>query len=186
MANGTAFSKMGADLLGNRRFESISLQRRVSCEPEFSGKHPTGDRRPRQLKWSTRRAPACRCFRASNIQPSAVRTASVDGSKPSWIYPASVATLLTGSFHQYGLAPPPAAADGPTPISSQSLLKRPLNLSGQPFASGDHLTEVLCEPELSGFRQEFPVTIGRCAIVLGRLLLPGRDPDRESDIDPYR
>src|SRR3984893_19310730 len=27
--------KPGADLLGNRRFESISLQRRVRCEPDF-------------------------------------------------------------------------------------------------------------------------------------------------------
>src|ERR1700737_860601 len=28
-------SKTGADLLGNRRFESISLQRRVRCEPDW-------------------------------------------------------------------------------------------------------------------------------------------------------
>jgi hypothetical protein len=30
----TAVSKTGADLLGNRRFESISLQRRVRNEPD--------------------------------------------------------------------------------------------------------------------------------------------------------
>src|ERR1700730_17144380 len=35
MGDGTAVSKTGADLLGNRRFESISLQRRVRCEPDF-------------------------------------------------------------------------------------------------------------------------------------------------------
>jgi hypothetical protein len=33
MGDGTAVSKTGADLLGNRRFESISLQRGVSNEP---------------------------------------------------------------------------------------------------------------------------------------------------------
>ena len=32
MGDGTASSKTGADLLGNRKFESISLQRRVNCE----------------------------------------------------------------------------------------------------------------------------------------------------------
>jgi len=37
----TAVSKTGADLLGNRRFESISLQRRVSCEPEDRTIEPT-------------------------------------------------------------------------------------------------------------------------------------------------
>jgi hypothetical protein len=37
MGDGTASSKTGADLLGNRKFESISLQQRVSCEPESSG-----------------------------------------------------------------------------------------------------------------------------------------------------
>jgi hypothetical protein len=36
MGEVTAFSKPGADLLGNRRFESISLQRRVACEPDSS------------------------------------------------------------------------------------------------------------------------------------------------------
>ena len=35
MGDGTAVSETGADLLGNRGFESISLQRRVSCEPDF-------------------------------------------------------------------------------------------------------------------------------------------------------
>jgi len=35
MGDGTAVSKTGADLLGNRRFESISLQRRVRCELAF-------------------------------------------------------------------------------------------------------------------------------------------------------
>src|ERR1700724_2328746 len=35
MGEVTAFSKPGADLLGNRRFESISLQRGVSCEPHL-------------------------------------------------------------------------------------------------------------------------------------------------------
>ena len=35
MGDGTAVSKTGADLLGNRRFESMSLQRGVSCEPDF-------------------------------------------------------------------------------------------------------------------------------------------------------
>src|ERR1700731_5350943 len=35
MGEVTAFSKPGADLLGNRRFESISLQRGVWCEPHF-------------------------------------------------------------------------------------------------------------------------------------------------------
>ena len=34
MGGRTGISKTGADLLGNRRFESISLQRRVRCEPE--------------------------------------------------------------------------------------------------------------------------------------------------------
>jgi hypothetical protein len=33
MGDATAVSKTGADLLGNRRFESISLQRGVGCEP---------------------------------------------------------------------------------------------------------------------------------------------------------
>jgi hypothetical protein len=33
--DGTAVSKTGADLLGNRRFESISLQRGVESEPDF-------------------------------------------------------------------------------------------------------------------------------------------------------
>src|SRR6202035_4091616 len=27
------------------------LQRRVSCKPEFSSRHPIDDRRPRQLRW---------------------------------------------------------------------------------------------------------------------------------------
>jgi hypothetical protein len=35
MGDGTAVSKTGADLLGNRRFESISLQRGVCCGLEF-------------------------------------------------------------------------------------------------------------------------------------------------------
>jgi hypothetical protein len=35
MGDGAAVSKTGTDLLGNRRFESTSLQRRVSCEPDF-------------------------------------------------------------------------------------------------------------------------------------------------------
>ena len=33
VGDGTACSKTGADLLGNRKFESISLQERVRCEP---------------------------------------------------------------------------------------------------------------------------------------------------------
>jgi hypothetical protein len=33
-------SKTGADLLGNRRFESISLQRRVSHKLDFPRHHP--------------------------------------------------------------------------------------------------------------------------------------------------
>jgi len=33
--DGTQFSKMRADLSRNRRFESISLQRRVTCEPDL-------------------------------------------------------------------------------------------------------------------------------------------------------
>ena len=32
VGDGTACSKTGADLLGNRKFESISLQERVTCE----------------------------------------------------------------------------------------------------------------------------------------------------------
>src|SRR5580704_4196786 len=32
VGDGTACSKTGADLLGNRKFESISLQQRVGCE----------------------------------------------------------------------------------------------------------------------------------------------------------
>ena len=54
---------------------------------------------------------------------------------------------------------------------SKSPLKCPLNLSSQPFASDDHLSEVLCEPGRSGFRQKFPVAIRYCAIVFSRLLL---------------
>src|SRR4029077_13479856 len=38
MGEVTAFSKPGADLLGIRRFESISLQRRVLCEPTSRAK----------------------------------------------------------------------------------------------------------------------------------------------------
>src|SRR5258706_12338346 len=38
--DGTAVSKTGADLLGNRRFESISLRRRVRREPEFVAPGP--------------------------------------------------------------------------------------------------------------------------------------------------
>jgi hypothetical protein len=34
--DGTQVSKMRADLSRNRRFESISLQRGVSCEPDSS------------------------------------------------------------------------------------------------------------------------------------------------------
>ena len=34
----TGLSKTGADLLGNRRFESISLQRGVHCEPRAPGR----------------------------------------------------------------------------------------------------------------------------------------------------
>jgi hypothetical protein len=30
-------------LTGDRGFESISLQRRVSCKPEFSSRHPIDD-----------------------------------------------------------------------------------------------------------------------------------------------
>jgi hypothetical protein len=55
MGEVTAFSKPGADLLGNRRFESISLQQRVACEPEdniaYSGcrvARPGIDRDPQQ------------------------------------------------------------------------------------------------------------------------------------------
>src|SRR6266481_1221157 len=42
MGDGTAVSKTGADLLGNRRFESISLQRRVRLSPAsgFEGREP--------------------------------------------------------------------------------------------------------------------------------------------------
>ena len=36
MGDGTAVSKTGTDLLGNQRFESTSLQRRIVCEPYFS------------------------------------------------------------------------------------------------------------------------------------------------------
>src|SRR5580693_1800106 len=35
MGDSTAFSKTEADLLGNRKFESTSLQRRVCCELDF-------------------------------------------------------------------------------------------------------------------------------------------------------
>jgi hypothetical protein len=35
MGDGTAVSKTGTDLLGNRRFESTSLHQRVMCEPDF-------------------------------------------------------------------------------------------------------------------------------------------------------
>src|SRR6516165_8741941 len=38
MGDGTAFSKTEADLFGNRKFESISLQRGVDCEPDFRGR----------------------------------------------------------------------------------------------------------------------------------------------------
>ena len=38
--DGTAVSKTGADLLGNRRFESICLRRRVRREPEFVAPGP--------------------------------------------------------------------------------------------------------------------------------------------------
>jgi hypothetical protein len=41
MGDGTAVSKTGADLLGNRKFESISLLRRVRCELNFRGRIPS-------------------------------------------------------------------------------------------------------------------------------------------------
>src|ERR1700730_13520873 len=40
VGDGTACSKTGADLLGNRKFESISLQRGVHCETDFRGLNP--------------------------------------------------------------------------------------------------------------------------------------------------
>src|SRR5580700_6206949 len=46
MGEVTAFSKPGADLLGNRRFESISLQQRV-CEPSVP-RRPSQPRRRMQ------------------------------------------------------------------------------------------------------------------------------------------
>jgi len=45
-----------------------------------------------------------------------------------------------------------------------------LDFSSQPFASGDHLTKVLCELRRRSLRQEFPVMVRCCAIVGGRLL----------------
>ena len=46
VGDGTACSKTGADLLGNRKFESISLQRGVSCEPNFSKPAPKNSSDP--------------------------------------------------------------------------------------------------------------------------------------------
>ena len=46
-----------------------------------------------------------------------------------------------------------------------------LDLASHSFAPGDHLTEVLYKPGRRGLRQEFPVTVRCCAIVVGRLLL---------------
>src|SRR6266850_4852712 len=58
MGDGTAASKTGADLLGNRRFGSISLQRRVRCEPPACGSsepQPTGGTRNRGVSYEWKR-----------------------------------------------------------------------------------------------------------------------------------
>src|ERR1700740_3555958 len=50
----------------NRNFESISLQRRVSCEPEFSGGHPINARRTFQLQLPQVKDPTCVPFVFAN------------------------------------------------------------------------------------------------------------------------
>jgi len=68
--------------------------------------------------------------------------------------------IVNEGLRSYAETRPPLAVD---PLHS-------LDLSSQPFASGDHLTKVLCEPRRRGLRQEFPVMVRCCAIVGGRLL----------------
>jgi hypothetical protein len=46
----TGLSKTGADLSGNRRFESISLERRVACEPEDDITHSIRSSTPSQYE----------------------------------------------------------------------------------------------------------------------------------------
>ena len=53
VGDGTACSKTGADLLGNRKFESISLQQTVCLSPAaaFKGREPGFPRGFGQLAW---------------------------------------------------------------------------------------------------------------------------------------
>src|ERR1700724_3323672 len=60
-------SKTGADLLGNRRFESISLHRRVNCEPGFlvQGLSPSSCQQTAPTTPSDSRARRARARRAA-------------------------------------------------------------------------------------------------------------------------
>jgi hypothetical protein len=49
VGDGTTSSKTEADLLRNRKFESISLQRRVNCEPDLRGRHRSD--LPHHIRW---------------------------------------------------------------------------------------------------------------------------------------
>jgi hypothetical protein len=89
-------------------------------------------------------------YPAAHPKPRARRAGPQAGTRNGAADGYSVRPWASERVRSRLLAPPPAAADGPTPISSQSPLKRPLNPSSQPFASGDHLTEVLCEPGRRG------------------------------------
>src|SRR6266446_6597276 len=63
--DGTAVSKTGADLLGNRRFESISLQQRVclSAASTFEGPEPRLSARVCAAGLATGSAETLRVFR---------------------------------------------------------------------------------------------------------------------------
>ena len=74
-AGGTESSEVVARLCGTESSNPLPSSDESPANLSFSGKHPTDDRLPRQLKWSTRRAPACRCFEARPVcDASSLRT----------------------------------------------------------------------------------------------------------------
>jgi hypothetical protein len=101
MGDGTAVSKTGTDLLGNRRFQSTSLQQRVRREPNPR----SGTRQAMRTSCLSLTRSADGVFERHRIRSVAYRGKSSRGEPAEWVTigPASISELSVPSF-EIGLA----------------------------------------------------------------------------------